>query len=102
MTTPTLSALDRRSLAACRLSGCFPYLTQRQLRIGLIRLGIFPESITVSLQTIEDEVARAEALTEWEFASEIRREHPLVATLAAQLGISDDAVDELFIAWANL
>lgn len=102
MTTPTLSALDRRSLAACHLSGCFPYLTQRQLRIGLIRLGIFPESITVALQTIEDEVARAEALTEWEFASEIRREHPLVATLAAQLGISDDAVDELFIAWANL
>ena len=102
MKPPSLSQNERRSLAACRLSGCFPYLTPRQLRLGLIRLGVFPDSITATLQAIEDEVARAEALTEWEFATEIRREHPLVATLAAQLGISDDAVDELFIAWANL
>lgn len=37
-----------------------------------------------------------EARIEWEYATEIRRDHPMIAALGQALGLDDDAIDDLF------
>ena len=71
-------------------------VTPRQIRLALIDRGIMPEQITQMLSGIEDEVLRAKALAEWEFASEVKRDHPLIAQLAGALEFTDEDVDEVF------
>jgi hypothetical protein len=64
-------------------------LTPRQLRLWLLSVGIPLAAIDAQLT---DDAARIE----WEYSLEIRREHPLVAHLAAALGLSDAQVDDAF------
>ncbi len=71
-------------------------VTPRQIRLALIDRGIMPEEITAQLSAIEDPVLRAKSLAEWEFASEVKRNHPLIAQLTGALQFTDDDVDEIF------
>ena len=71
-------------------------VTPRQIRLALIDRGIMPEQITQMLSGIEDTVLRAKALAEWEFASEVKRTHPLIAQLAGALEFGAEDVDEVF------
>ena len=71
-------------------------VTPRQIRLALIDRGIMPEQITAMLSGIEDTVLRAKALAEWEFASEVKRTHPLIAQLAGALEFGAEDVDDVF------
>lgn len=44
----------------------------------------------------EGEAARIE----WEYATELRRDHPLVVSLSATLGLTDAQLDALFLSAA--
>jgi hypothetical protein len=77
-------------------------VTPRQIRLALIGIGVFPEAITSALGSIPDQVPRAKALAEWEFATEVARAHPLIGMLGAALGQSPAQIDALFIAAAGL
>lgn len=74
------------------------FVYPRQIRLALLSLGITTDMITQMLDTIEDEFQRAAALIDWEYALTIRRDNPLVASLANQLSKTDEEVDQLFIA----
>lgn len=59
----------------------------------------------VSLFAAVDAAVRAEggfAWQAWEYANTITREGALVTTMATQFGLSDDQLDELFIAAATV
>jgi hypothetical protein len=71
-------------------------VTPRQIRLALIDRGIMPEQITQMLSGIEDEVLRAKSLAEWEFASVVKRNHPLIAQLAGALEFGAEDVDDVF------
>ena len=71
-------------------------VTPRQIRLALIDRGIMPEQITAMLEAIEDAVLRAKSLAEWEFASAVRRDHPLIAQLGGALQFTSADVDDLF------
>lgn len=71
-------------------------VTPRQIRLALIDRGIMPEQITQMLTAIEDETLRAKSLAEWEFASTVRRDHPLIEQLATALEFAAADVDEIF------
>lgn len=77
-------------------------VTPRQVRLALIGIGIFPEMITGALGAIPDKVTRAKALAEWEFATEVRRDHALIGMLSAALGQSSEQIDTLFTTAATL
>ena len=77
-------------------------VTPRQIRLALIGIGVMPEAITAALSAIPDPVSRARALAEWEFATDVERNHPLIGMLGAALGQSPAQIDALFITAAGI
>ena len=71
-------------------------VTPRQFRLALINAGIALSSIEASLA--DNELA----MVEWEYASEIRRDHALIDQLAAGFGKTEEEVDDLFRLAATL
>jgi hypothetical protein len=65
-------------------------VTQRQLRLQLLTLGVTDAAVRASLAGNEA------GLIEWEFASEVRRDHRLVGQLGAVLGLTSAQIDDAF------
>lgn len=65
-------------------------VTMRQARLALLASGL--------LDAVQAAVAQAEQAVqiEWEYATVIERGSPMVATIAAGLGLDDAAIDALF------
>lgn len=89
---PTQAAIDAAQ-ATIDAEGEAPptAVTARQARLALLAAGL--------LDTVETAIAtlpQAERI-EWEYASEIRRDHPLIVSLAAALSLTAVQVDALFI-----
>jgi len=71
-------------------------ITPRQLRLALVGAGISLDAIAAALS------GNDLALIEWEYSSEFRRDHPMVAAIGAQLGMDGDQIDALFIQAATI
>jgi len=74
-------------------------LTRRQLRLGLLSIGVTAEDVEAQITAITDPVDRAWALIEWEDATHYKRDHPLVADVAAATELPPEQVDALWV-WA--
>jgi hypothetical protein len=67
------------------------------LRIALRRLhGITPPMVSAKIELIPDPQDRQDADDLWEYATSIRRNHPLVGSIAGAFDLSDAQVDEIF------
>jgi hypothetical protein len=73
-------------------------LTARQLRLGLLGLGVTGAQVDAAIAAIPDEMEREAAMIEWRHASEYRRDHPLIASVSAALGIPAATIDA---AWSH-
>lgn len=75
-------------------------VTMRQARLALLQAGLLGtvNSAVATMTGAEGDAARVT----WEFSTEVRRTDPLVAQLAAQLGLDDAALDDLFTKAAAL
>lgn len=71
--------------------------TPRQLRIALIQSGISLSTIQSYIDAIENPVQREIAIAEWEYALEIKKEHPLVQMMAANLNLTEQQVSDIFV-----
>lgn len=71
-------------------------VSMRQARLALLDAGILDD-----VQGAVDFGDRATQIS-WEFATEVRRNDPLVETLAKQLPLSSEEVDNLFVKAATL
>ena len=69
----------------------------RQLRIALIQTGISPSLIDAQIDGISDPVQKEISRAEWEYALEIKKEHPLVGMIAASLNLTEQQVTDIFI-----
>ena len=71
-------------------------VTMRQARLALLSVGL--------LDDVEAAVAAAgrAAQIEWEYATEVRRDHPLIAAVQQAQGMADTDIDNLFIEAAKL
>lgn len=69
-------------------------VTMRQARLALMNAGLL-EAVEEAVAGLPGDAGKA-ARIDWEYATELRRDHPLVASLAATLGLSDDALNDLF------
>lgn len=71
-------------------------ITPRQCRIILMQQGLLP--------TVEAMIAKQDepARITWEYALEFRRDDPLLKQLAADLKLTDEQIDQFFIAASAL
>jgi hypothetical protein len=70
-------------------------VTMRQARLALLAAG---HLVTVDAALSQDTAAKIQ----WEYATHVYRTEPLVGQMALLLGMSDQQLDELFIAAAKL
>ena len=71
-------------------------VTRRQAKLAMLGAGI--------LSQVEAAVSQADAASqiEWAEAQAFERNHPLIASLASQLGLPEEQVDDLFRKAATL
>lgn len=79
-----------------------PDLTARQLRLALLGNAITMSQVTTAILDIPDVIDRDKALVEWEYASNFARAHPLIATVGAALGLTDEQIDTMWVAALSL
>lgn len=76
-----------------------PPLTRRQLRLGLLSIGITAEDVEAEINAIVDPTERAYGMIEWQDATQFRRDHPIIAQVAVALALPPEQVDDLWV-WA--
>lgn len=72
-----------------------PVVTRRQALRALFEAGLLA-SVEAAINALS-EPARTAARIDWDNATEFRRDFPLLAQLAAAIGLSDAQVDALFV-----
>lgn len=77
----------------------FPYLTRRQLLLGLLSIQVTEEQVDAQIDLIADAEERAYSRIEWKAASTFNRHHPLVDGLAIAFTLTPEQVDALW-RWA--
>ena len=87
-------------IAAHRKSLVPQSVTMRQCRIALLGAGLLEavQSSIASMPGTDGERARID----WEYALEVRRDWPLIAYMAGDLGLTDEQVDALFVTAATI
>ena len=76
-------------------------VTPRQARLALLQIGKL-DAVSAALAAIPDPARRTAAQIEWEYATVIDRNSPLVQSLAAGLNLTDAQLDDLFTQAAGL
>jgi hypothetical protein len=75
-------------------------VTMRQAKLQLSRAGILAQA-EAAIAAMEGQPAE-EAQIEWEYATELRRDHPLVLGIGQALGLDDATIDRLFVEAAKI
>lgn len=73
---------------------CPEKVSMRQARLALHRRNLL-QIVIESLSALPDP-QKTEAQIEWEYATEVRRDSPLVQTLSVALGMTKPDIDDLF------
>jgi hypothetical protein len=76
-------------------------VSMRQGRLALLSAGLL-EGVEAAIAAIEDATQRKAVDIEWEYSQVIDRESPLVSTLAASMGLTEEQMDQLFVAAGQL
>lgn len=80
-----------------RIAAIPPEITKRQLNLTLFtQKGIEAQQINNMIDSISDETQRKITQIEWRDGSLVSRTHPVVNAFAAQLGITERELDDLF------
>jgi hypothetical protein len=77
-----------------------PVVTMRQARLALLGAGVLEaaDAAIGAMLGVEGDAARIE----WEYATTLRRDHPLVAGMGLALGLDAEAIDQLFVQAAEI
>lgn len=70
-------------------------LSSRQIRLGLLAIGISLDAIETILNGLPEPV-KSEALIAWEFSNFFERNNDLVDEVGAMLGLTSDQIDDLW------
>lgn len=71
-------------------------VSMRQARLALLNAGLLDD-----VEAVISAAGRA-AQIEWEYATEVSRDHPIIAIVQQQQGLADDQIDDLFRAGGAL
>jgi hypothetical protein len=76
-------------------------ITAKQIRLALLGFGVSLDMIESAINELP-EPTRSYAKVTWEYATIFEREHPMIAGLGAQLGLTSEQIDYLFVEAAKL
>lgn len=93
---PSEAAIDAKLLELQARANVPASVTPRQVRLLLLSQGLLDD--VQAMIAAQDQATRIT----WEFALEFRRDDPLLNALAANLGLTDQQIDDFFIAAAAL
>jgi len=74
--------------------------TARQIRLALVDAGLL-DSVQNAFTDLAEPL-KTKAQIEWEYATEIEKNSPLIQALYPKLGLTEDQLDDLFVAAANM
>lgn len=77
-------------------------LTARQTRLWLLSVGLDGAAVRAQIEAMPEAGQREAAAIEWEYATEIRSNHPLVLSIASGLGLAESQLRAAFLAGAAL
>lgn len=77
-------------------------VTARQIRLWLVSRGVGMAAVEAAIDGIPDATQREMVRVEWEYAPYVERTHPMLAPLAAALGLTEAQVDQGFREAASL
>lgn len=75
-------------------------VTMMQARLSMLNAGIL-DSVEKAISAIPGDAGKAAAI-QWGFATDVRRDWPLVTSLQETLNLSEAQIDDLFIAAASI
>lgn len=76
-------------------------VSMRQAKRALLAAGLL-DLADQAIAGIPDDTARRAAQIDWTSATDVRRDWPLVASIAQALGLTDQQIDALFVAASQL
>ena len=77
----------------------FPVLTRKQLRNGLLLIGVNSADVEAQIAAITDPLEREAALIDWQDTQAYQRTNPLVNQIGAAMGLPEAQIDALWM-WA--
>ena len=80
----------------------FPILSAVQVRLALLGAGITFSMVDAVIDALPPGVDRDTARTYWEYAVQFQRSHPFIGVFAGALGLSDQQVDAMWRAAADI
>lgn len=75
-------------------------VTMRQARLALLAVGKLND-VTTAINLLGDGQREA-AMIEWEYSNEVQRHNGFVSSIGPALGMTEEQIDDLFIAAAKL
>lgn len=75
----------------------FPVLTRKQLRNGLLSIGVTSADVEAQIATIADPLEREAALIDWQDTNDYERDNPLINQIGAALGLPPEQIDALWL-----
>lgn len=72
-------------------------VTATQIRLWLVTHNINLQQIDNIINNIPDPILKATVSVQWEYAPYVERNHPMIETLGAFLGLSKEDIDNAFI-----
>lgn len=88
-----------------------PPLTARQFRLGMLKgitepgqdpIRITPDQVTAAINGMPEGDSKEAARIEWEHAGSFSRMHPLIASISAAFGLTDQQIDAMWTVATNL
>lgn len=77
-------------------------ITATQIRLWLVNNGFSMQQIYDIISQIPDPLLKAQIEVQWEYAPYVERNHPMINTLGASLGLSNEQIDQAFREAASL
>lgn len=77
-------------------------VTMAQARNALEDAGISSADVDAAIENIQNPAQKRKAKNDWEYAPYVRRNSNLTKSLGAMLGLTEQQIDELFIAAEKL
>lgn len=72
-------------------------VSARQIRLWLVRNGVSLAAVDAAIDAIPDQLQRDSVRVEWDYAPYVERSHPMLAPLAAALGLTEQQVNQAFV-----